>query len=197
MRINAMADEDEALLWAVRLDAGPLDAAGQAALGVWLDADERRAGALLRAEAALAYLDRGRALADPGAEPDAASEPAAARPRPSRRAFLLGGGALGTLAAAGLAGFLLWPAAAQEIETTVGEVRRVPLADGSYASLNTASKVAVAMAPDRRSVRLEQGEAWFQVAHDRARPFVVEAGSVRVQAVGTAFSVRLRDGGAD
>ena len=53
------------------------------------------------------------------------------------------------------------------------------------------------MIGQRRDVKLENGEAWFQVAHDKARPFVVEAGDVRVQAVGTAFSVRRREGGAD
>ena len=73
----------------------------------------------------------------------------------------------------------------------------MPLPDGSFASLNTASRVSVRFTPERRAVRLEEGEAWYQVAHDRARPFVVEAGPVRVQAVGTAFSVRRREGGVD
>ncbi|EZP82441.1 Anti-sigma [Novosphingobium resinovorum] len=59
------------------------------------------------------------------------------------------------------------------------------------------SDVAVIMAQERRDVKLRDGEAWFQVAHDRDRPFIVEAGPVRVQAVGTAFSVRRRTDGAD
>jgi transmembrane sensor len=42
-------------------------------------------------------------------------------------------------------------------------------------------------------VRLERGEARFQVAHDPARTFVVSAADASVRAVGTAFSVRLRD----
>lgn len=186
-------DDDAVVRWAVRLDAGPLDADEQQALDAWLAADERRQGALLRAEAALAYLDRGRALAETDGVP---AEERSAAPRFGRRAFLAGG-TLSALAAAGFAGFLLWTPRAEQIETVTGEVRRVPLADGSFASLNTASRVTVAMADDRRSVRLDQGEAWFQVAHDRRRPFIVEAGDVRVQAVGTAFSVRLRDGGAE
>jgi transmembrane sensor len=40
-----------------------------------------------------------------------------------------------------------------------------------------------------------RGEAWFEVAKDPRRPFIVQAGAVRVQAVGTAFSVRRLDGG--
>ena len=198
MTASALDDED-AVRWAIRLDAGPLDDAEQRALDAWLAADERRGGALLRAEATLAYLDRGRALAAPPSH--AMAEPEAEVPRRfGRRFILIGGSTLGGLCAAGLAGLLLWPREAeraQEIQTVMGEVRRVPLADGSFASLNTASRISVAIGGERRRVTLEQGEAWFQVAHDRQRPFVVEAGQVRVQAVGTEFSVRRRDGGAD
>src|SRR3546814_17114732 len=46
-------------------------------------------------------------------------------------------------------------------------------------------------------IALKSGEAWFQVAKDRARPFVVEIGDVRVRAVGTAFSVRREAHGVD
>jgi len=199
----SIMDDDDAVRWAVRLDAGPLDEAEQAALDAWIAADEQRAGALLRAEATLAYLDRGRALA-PLQHEEAEPYEEEAPPRFGRRLFLVGG-ALGGICAAGLGGFMLWPgqdegglpARGQEIATIRGEVRRVPLADGSFASLNTASRIEVAMGQGRRRVRLDQGEVWFQVAHDRTRPFVVEAGDVRVQAVGTAFSVRLRNGGAD
>lgn len=35
------------------------------------------------------------------------------------------------------------------------------------------------------------------MAKDKSRPFIVEAGPIRVQAVGTAFSVRRRDNGAE
>jgi transmembrane sensor len=52
------------------------------------------------------------------------------------------------------------------------------------------------MKPGLRQVKLDRGEAWFQVAKDPQRPFVVESGPVRVRAVGTAFSVRRREGGA-
>src|SRR3546814_12357098 len=52
------------------------------------------------------------------------------------------------------------------------------------------------MVAKSRNVVLREGEAWFQVARDKSRPFVVEAGKVRVQAVGTAFSVRRDENGA-
>jgi transmembrane sensor len=62
-------DNDIAARWATRLDAGSLDAPDSRVLAAWLSGDERREGALLRAQAVLAYLDRGRALAEPGATP--------------------------------------------------------------------------------------------------------------------------------
>lgn len=176
--------------WAIRLDGEPLGDDEERELDAWLEQEPRRRGALLRAEAALAYLDRGRALAEHDA-------PSRYDPRMGRRAFLIGGSLSGLTAAGALGFFLTTRPRPVEIQTAIGEVRRVPLADGSFASINTNSKVAVAMAGKRRDVRLEDGEAWFQVAHDKTRPFIVEAGEVRVQAVGTAFSVRRREGGAD
>ncbi|MEZ0497316.1 FecR domain-containing protein [Sphingomonas sp. IW22] len=186
-------NDDDAARWAIRLGEGALTSAEEQALDDWLRADERRQGALLRAEAALAYLDRGRALAETLVETSNDDE----APSWARRRFLIGGSSLAGLTAAGVAGLVLTRPAQIEIRTALGEIRRVPLPDGSVASVNTASDVAVVMADKRRGVRLNDGEAWFQVAHDKSRPFVVEAGKVRVQAVGTAFSVRRRDDGAD
>lgn len=185
------ANEDAAARWAIRLDGEPLSDSEQVELDLWLAGEPRRRGALLRAEAALAYLDRGRALPE-----DALAAPQDA-PRIGRRGFLIGG-SLSGLAAAGVLGFLFVNRTTPvEIRTALGEVRRVPLADGSVASVNTDSKVEVSLHRDRRDVRLDSGEAWFQVAHDKTRPFVVAAGDVRVQAVGTAFSVRKLQSGAE
>jgi transmembrane sensor len=81
--------------------------------------------------------------------------------------------------------------------TSIGEVRRVPLHDGSAVTINTQSAIHVSLEPDLRKVTLTAGEAWFKVAHDAKRPFIVAVGRVRVRAVGTAFSVRKHDDGAD
>jgi transmembrane sensor len=64
------------------------------------------------------------------------------------------------------------------------------VADGSHVTLNTNSAIRVALSNTERHVQLDQGEAYFEVARDPARPFVVSAGNKRVVAVGTAFSVR-------
>lgn len=78
--------------------------------------------------------------------------------------------------------------------TAVGERSNITLSDGSSVVLNTNSRVEVRYTPEQRSVRLLAGQAWFQVAKNPERPFVVEAGDQRVTALGTAFDVRM-DGG--
>ena len=92
-------EDDAAVRWAIRLDGEPLGDEERAALDAWLEADERRRGSLLRAEAALAYLDRGRALAEPPFERSGGYRPTTM----GRRAFIVGG-SLGGLTAAGFLG---------------------------------------------------------------------------------------------
>jgi transmembrane sensor len=181
--------EDQACAWAVKIDAGELDPGTLARLEFWLAANLRHRGALLRAQAALSYLDRGRALRDSVSEPVRA-------PRFTRRHLLWAAGALAATAA-GLGTLELIGFAGRRFATDLGELRRVPLPDGSVASINTQSVLEVAIKPNLRQIHLARGEAWFQVAKDARRPFLVEAGRFRVQAVGTAFSVRLRELGAD
>jgi transmembrane sensor len=82
----------------------------------------------------------------------------------------------------------------QTFETRHGEQRTVRLSDGSRLALNTDTKVVVRFLPHRRSLRLDRGEAAFDVAHDASRPFVVTAGRESVTAVGTSFTVRMLSG---
>ena len=77
--------------------------------------------------------------------------------------------------------------------TAIGERSNITLSDGSSVVLNTNSRIEVRFTPEQRSVRLLAGQAWFQVAKNPNRPFVVEAGNRRVTALGTAFDVRLND----
>lgn len=74
--------------------------------------------------------------------------------------------------------------------TPVGAVATVPLSDGSKVTLNTDSEIHVELNPTMRRVKLDQGEAFFEVSRDTARPFVVEIADKRVIAVGTQFCVR-------
>ena len=75
--------------------------------------------------------------------------------------------------------------------TAFGEQRIVTLADGSVIELNTDSALNVRFSAHRRSIHMLRGEAFFRVAHDAARPFVVSTGEVSVKAVGTQFNVRM------
>jgi transmembrane sensor len=73
--------------------------------------------------------------------------------------------------------------------TARGEVRLIPLADGSSVTLNTLSRIAVSFDDTRRVIRLLEGEALFNVVHDAARPFVIEAGAATIVAFGSQFLV--------
>jgi transmembrane sensor len=95
-------------------------------------------------------------------------------------------------AIAAVTGYSLWPAG-RLYETPVGGLASVPMSDGSKVTLNTDSEIRVVLSETERLIELEHGEAFFEVAKDPHRPFVVRAGEKRVVAVGTRFSVR-RDG---
>ncbi|MBL8271772.1 FecR family protein [Steroidobacter sp.] len=86
-----------------------------------------------------------------------------------------------------------WRPSAEEHQTAVGGMDTVPLADGSRITLSTDSRVRVMLSANERRIELEKGEAFFDVAKDKSRPFVVVAGDRRVIAVGTQFSVRRND----
>ena len=81
----------------------------------------------------------------------------------------------------------------REASTEVGERAIIVLPDGSRVTLNTATAVRADFTGQDRRVALLRGEAFFDVAKDRTRPFVVSAGGRQVIAVGTAFDVRLQD----
>jgi transmembrane sensor len=77
--------------------------------------------------------------------------------------------------------------------TSYAGARTVALEDGSVVTLNARSAIDVTMTAGERRVRLRRGEAYFVVAPNRVRPFVVAAGEARVRVVGTQFNVRLDD----
>ncbi len=79
-----------------------------------------------------------------------------------------------------------------QFATKVGEQKTVVLSDGSTVQINTDSRVDVDFSFDARRVRLVRGEAHFEVAKDKRRPFSVFAAGGVVRAVGTAFAVRVQ-----
>lgn len=85
-------------------------------------------------------------------------------------------------------------AQASELHTTVGQRRAVTLADGTVVTLDTDTAVRVRQADKVRLVELERGQAFFDVAKDRSRPFLVRAAGRTVVALGTEFGVRVESG---
>jgi transmembrane sensor len=81
--------------------------------------------------------------------------------------------------------------------TSTAEVRSIGLDDGSVVRLAPDSAVDIAYEAGRRRVRLLQGEAFFEVRPDPARPFMVEARGVQTTVLGTSFNVRTSGDGAE
>jgi transmembrane sensor len=112
--------------------------------------------------------------------------------RPSRgRVF-----AAAAMAAAAALAVVLVPTALVErkpdkVATETAVNRTIALDDGSVIELGAASAVRIAYSPSERRVMLDSGEAFFEVAKDASRPFVVEAGGASVTALGTKFNVGL------
>jgi len=77
-------------------------------------------------------------------------------------------------------------------QTAIGEHATIKLPDGSSLELNSNSRASLDYNATARVVRLERGEAYFEVEHDRQRPFWVAAGKSWVGAVGTAFNIDVR-----
>lgn len=67
----------------------------------------------------------------------------------------------------------------------------IALRDGSRVMLDAHSSIRVRLSDDRRDIELVEGDAFFRVAHDSRRPFVVAAEGRTVTATGTAFAVSV------
>lgn len=191
--------KDAAAEWFVRLRHQPVSDGDRAAFEAWRDAEPAHAEAYREMERLWAGLDQ----IEPPAEDRGRSDHARAaiahqaplgRRRALRRfAIAASVTALACVGAYGLAP----PGLFADHRTGFGEQRQIVLEDGSTAHLNTASALAVEFTTGSRRVVLQTGEAYFEVATDSTRPFIVEAGNGRIEALGTAFSVRLADGAVE
>jgi transmembrane sensor len=131
------------------------------------------------------------ALQTPADDPNSAVVSSASLPRrPYRRLVPAVAASIVIAVSVGFGAYLLWHTSGDRYETPVGGLASVPMSDGSNVTLNTDSLIRVAMTETERSVELQQGEAFFDVAKDPRRPFVVRAGSKRIVAVGTQFTVQ-------
>lgn len=208
--------ERTAAAWLAHRDSGQWSPADQSAFDVWLAEDTAHRIAYLRLQAA--WLEAGRLkalgaggesghvpergvwLRSPYFHPPLQGRRHAERARNrARRVSWAGAAATAMLVLAFACGFWWWQ--------SLGQVRRgawhtalagqlvVHLADGSTATLGSDSALRAAFTRHERDLDLVRGEAFFEVAKDHSRPFVVHAGAYQVIAVGTRFDVRRDEGG--
>lgn len=203
--------EEKAATWIARRDAGTLTAVDEAELTQWLQTTANRV-AFVRLDTAWRQAGRLKALGagvQPGVVPSpgewrrsqffapsrstsgtSGTEENATHDRGARRLRAFHAIVASFLVAAVVGtGWYLWPHG-PAYSTEVGGLTAVPMADGSKVTLNTDSEIRVLVSDSERRVELRHGEAFFEVARDPTRPFVVLAGDKRVIAVGTKFSVR-------
>jgi len=195
--------EEQAIAWFVRL-RGEDAASLQADFDAWIEASPAHADAYRRVE---------QDFGSSGTVRNSRHMPRWRRNGSNKWAF-----ALAAAAAATVLGFGLWsnlPGVAPPAQlrvtgtafsTTHGEIHTYRLMDGSDVTLDSDSRVEVAMSKVERRVKLRKGNARFAVATD-PRPFVVEAGAGAVRTNQAVFDVtatpqrliqvRLLSGAAD
>jgi transmembrane sensor len=186
--------EEQAARWLVRLDTDGSKIAdtARAEFETWASSDLRHRAAYLRLSAAWVKSGRLRTLVPVGApiDPDFLKR-RAPRPRWFRPLWVTAM-ASGAVVVACVGWWQFRPVTAT-YRTDLGGFSRVLLTDGSIVALNTDSEVRVRLSRTVREIVLVRGEASFDVAHDRRRPFDVHVESAVVQAVGTSFDVRRVD----
>jgi transmembrane sensor len=185
--------EAEAALWAAKLDGSAISESELAEFDAWLAKDPARQVLLVEFLGMSTNLDEQLpALVAAGAVTMPATPNRARRQR--RLAFIAA--ACGTLAAAALVIWLVLPMnGIQTVTTPAGQRDSVTLSDGSRVELNAGTSVSIENTRTERRVQLSEGEAYFVVKKNAARPFIVytSVGSVRV--TGTIFDVRTEPGG--
>ncbi len=186
-----MALEAEAAHWLQRRHFWAWSEADQSELDTWLAQSAAHRVAYWRLKAGFERSSRLTAL-DAGASFGRPSLPA----QTSRFRFFMGLAAA-SLALVAILGVSTLPLAPQTegqlYETQVGGRQTIVLTDGSKIDLNTGTAVRV----KGRSAQVLRGEAFFQITHDEARPFVVTADNHRIIDLGTKFSVRTGKAGLE
>jgi transmembrane sensor len=184
----------EASAWLARLQRAELTEADGLEFDAWLAAAPDNRAAYQRALSAWHEFE---ARADDVlAEITAPMRRAANRNMPMRRWVIVGAGGFAAAAAVAMTVLpsLMVPATVQTYVTGKGQHRRVTLADGSVVDLNAETRLTVRLARSERQVTLGDGEAIFDVTHDKHRPFTVAASDRVVRVVGTQFDVKNRQG---
>ena len=194
---NSAQIEEHAADWLARRSSGSWSASEELQLADWLQASTAHKVAFLRLEAAwnqanrlkaLGAAMRPRTIPAPGQWRRRLQSPLPEGVRRYLRPLPLAAGVL-LVMVLGAVGYL-WPFGGPSFRTAVGVMAAVPMSDGSKVTLNTDSQIRIAVTATQRRVNLGRGEAFFEVAQDPSRPFIVVVdGDCRIVALGTKFSV--------
>jgi len=191
--IERAASEIETLAarWLERRHFGAWDDEARAEFDRWINQSSAHEVAFLRLEAAWGRTGRLAALRAQG--------PAISKAPPRFRAnmAILGiAASVALLAVVGISvgGLLQSRPQIRAFSTPIGGHEVIGFADGTKVELNTDTVLRARMTTQSRTVWLDKGEAYFQVKHDAAHPFVVFVGNHRITDLGTAFLVRKDTG---
>jgi transmembrane sensor len=196
--------EEEASIWLVRLDSGPLAPEESADLSAWLAANPQNQTEIVRlcklwdemeilSELSILFphIQTGYVPGD--------NKPSSVFHKPAFMITAMAAsvvlGIVILLASSGLLPGNVESAHTLQqtsYQTTIGEQKEIRLVDGTVVNLNTDSHLTVRFDNKFRYIWLDKGEIFFKVAHEPQRPFLVHAGGGLVRAVGTAFSVRMK-----
>ncbi len=168
---------DAAIDWWLRQNDRPLSKKEQADFMAWLASDEANKAAFEKIARISGYI---------AARPGAKTRPKARRSMRKPAAALIGAAAL----------FIFFDDFSVYIQsdysTGTGQTKRLTLADGSHVEIDAKSAIGIHYSAGQRRVTLLAGEAWFEVAPDPARPFVVEASGGTITALGTSFDIAVK-----
>lgn len=188
------ARDEQAALWAARLEGSSLSAANRDALGAWLS--EHPDNRPLLTQYCQFSADLEQQL--PALLATGAITMPSENTRTNRRRVIW---VATTALAAAIAVLVIWLGSPsrhyERIATAAGQRQSVTLADGTRVELNARTNLVVEHGRTERRVRLADGEAYFVVSKDKTRPFIVDTPSGSVQVTGTTFDVRNEVSGLD
>lgn len=180
--------------WVVRMDRATLSATEADELKQWLAGDRRRRGAFMRAKAIWLRSESARALGpqyDPNDfQPAEEIAPPPARPERSRWMRWSGALAASFIVAVMLTITLQMPTA---YATSKGEMRTVPLGDGTTITLNTDTRIKIYDDAGQRRIRVVRGEVLIEGVN-ASKPTLVEVDDKHLQASSATFVVRRLEG---
>ncbi len=191
--------QDEAAAWVARLRSDAVSLSDKQSFSNWLNRSNAHQNAFDEVAetwhtlAACQYLPSTAETLNHFQSQQAAPE-ASSRPGLFDWLYSFQGGMVAACLAAAFALFITLSPSAPELnleryQTAVGQQQSISLSDGSVIDLNTNSAIVVAYSEQQRSISLLKGEAYFEVASNKNRPFVVEIDGSTVTAVGTAFNI--------